>query len=64
MGKEYTRDEIETLLNDKGVPERDKKSNGGNIPDTASYGTWLRKNDAMGFFGLVTAYNNGVFDEN
>lgn len=36
-------------LNEMGIPEDDKKSNGGRIPDHAKYGNWLRKNDPIGF---------------
>jgi hypothetical protein len=36
-------------LNEIGVPNNDKKSNGGRIPDTAKYGNWLYKNDPIAF---------------
>lgn len=39
----------EKYLNELGVPEDDKKSNGGRIPDHALYGTWLRRNDPIAF---------------
>jgi hypothetical protein len=40
----------EEYLNDVPVPEMDKKSNGGLIPDnTTKWGTWLRKNDPIAF---------------
>ena len=35
----------EKHLNEEGVPEDNKKSNGGIIPDYVKYGTWLRVND-------------------
>ncbi len=35
----------ERQLNQKGIPEDQKKSNGGRIPDYVKYGTWLRVND-------------------
>lgn len=36
-------------LNEVGVPEDDKKSNGGRIPDDHSYGLWLKHNDPVAF---------------
>lgn len=39
----------ERHLNQLGIPEQQKKSNGGIIPDYVKYGTWLRVNDADGF---------------
>jgi hypothetical protein len=40
----------EEYLNDSGIPERDKWSNGGRIPlTTVHYGTWLRSNDPIAF---------------
>lgn len=47
--KKYTRDAAETALNEIEVPEDDKKSNGGRIPDTVRYGSWLRRNDPVAF---------------
>jgi len=45
-----TRKEFEAYLNDFiSIPEDDKKSNGGRIPDWAKYGTWMRKNDPIAF---------------
>ncbi len=35
----------ERHLNQQGIPEKQKKSNGGHIPDYVKYGTWLRMND-------------------
>ncbi len=35
----------ERHLNKEGIPEKQKKSNGGHIPDYVKYGTWLRVND-------------------
>ena len=45
--KEDTPSKIsyERQLNQKGIPEDQKKSNGGRIPDYVKYGTWLRVND-------------------
>lgn len=34
----------ERHLNQSGIPEEEKKSNGGKIPDYVKYGTWLRVN--------------------
>lgn len=39
----------ENYLNEIGIPEDDKLSNGGRIPDHAKYGTWTRKNDPIAF---------------
>lgn len=44
-----TRKGYEEYLNELGIPEDDKKSNGGLIPDHARYGTWLRKNQPITF---------------
>lgn len=35
----------ERHLNQLGIPEDQKKSSGGIIPDYVKYGTWLRVND-------------------
>ena len=35
----------ERHLNQQGIPEEQKKSSGGHIPDYVKYGTWLRVND-------------------
>ena len=34
----------ERHLNQEGIPEAQKKSKGGQIPDYVKYGTWLRVN--------------------
>ncbi|TVQ92661.1 MAG: hypothetical protein EA393_03175 [Bacteroidetes bacterium] len=39
----------ERYLNELGIPEDQKKSNGGHIPDYVKYGTWLRVNDSEKF---------------
>lgn len=44
-----TRTDYRQDLDEMGIPEDDKKSNGGRIPDTASYGVWLRRNDPVAF---------------
>ncbi len=43
------RNEYEDYLNEIGVSEDDKESNGGRIPDNCKYGTWLRENDPIAF---------------
>jgi hypothetical protein len=57
-----TRNDIEEELNELGVPEADKESNGGRIPDEADYGSWLRKNDKIAFnqyYNEKTQYAKG-----
>lgn len=49
MKTKKTRIDYEQYLNEVGVPEQDKKSNGGRIPDQRDYGTWLRINDPIAF---------------
>lgn len=44
-----TKSNYEKFLNEIGVPEDDKRSNGGRVPDYANYGKWLRKNDPIAF---------------
>ena len=44
-----TRHNYEVYLDELGVPEHDKKSNGGRISDYANYGAWLRRNDPIAF---------------
>lgn len=44
-----TKKDFELYLNCMGIPEDDKRSNGGRIPDNAKYGAWLRKNDPIAF---------------
>lgn len=39
----------ERYLNELGIPEDQKKSNDGMIPDYVKYGTWLRVNDSEKF---------------
>ena len=51
-----TRKDYEEYLNALGTPFDDLKSNGGRIPDTARYGSWLRRNDPV-------AFNVGYEDE-
>jgi len=46
----HTRAAYEEYLNELGIPENDKWSNGGRIPSTTvHYGTWLRSNDPIAF---------------
>lgn len=49
MKKKKTRKEYKEYLNDQGIPEADKKSNGGRIRDTSKYGNWLYANDPIAF---------------
>jgi hypothetical protein len=44
-----TRADAERWYNEAGVPEHEKRSRGGRIPDHARYGSWLRRNDAYAF---------------
>ena len=44
-----TRTDYERFLNDLGVPEEDRRSNGGRISDHAAYGTWTRREDPVAF---------------
>ena len=44
-----TKKQYENYLNDFNVPESEKKSNGGLIPDKSKLGTWLRKHDPIAF---------------
>jgi len=41
--------EFTLWLNEHGVPQSDRKSNGGNCPDDSEYGEWLRKNHPIVF---------------
>lgn len=43
------KSQYEKHLNDLGIPEDDKKENGGRINGWAKYGTWLRKHDPIAF---------------
>jgi hypothetical protein len=47
--KNKLKSDYEEYLNEIGIPEHDKRSNGGRIPDHAHYGAWLRKNDPIAF---------------
>ena len=44
-----TMKKFEEYLNEDSVPEHDRKSKGGRVPDHAPYGTWLRRNDPIAF---------------
>lgn len=44
-----TKKSYELWLNRYAVPNDDKKSNGGRVPDDAKYGSWLRRNDPIAF---------------
>jgi len=45
----YTRIKHEYYLNELGIPDQLKKSNGGIISNHSKYGTWLRNNDKTSF---------------
>ena len=47
--KDKSRHDFEIELDEMGIPESDKKSNGGRIADSANYGSWLRWNDPIAF---------------
>ena len=49
MKKKKTQKAYQKYLNSIGVPNDDRKSEGGRIPDFAKYGNWLRKNDPIAF---------------
>ena len=44
-----TQHNFEIELDEIGIPEDDKKSNGGRIPDSANYGAWLHMHDPIAF---------------
>ena len=45
-----TRAEYERWVNEVGVPDDEKQSNRGRIPDRCqNYGTWTRRNDPIAF---------------
>ena len=46
----------ERHLNELGVPDKQKKSKGGIIPDYVKYGTWLRVNDPEKFLNGYEDY--------
>lgn len=58
-----TRSGFERHLNDMGVPEDQRRSNGGPVGDaTVNYGSWLRKNDVTAFNVMLNEWirkNNG-----
>lgn len=47
--KQHTRKQIEMYLNEMSTPYMDLKSHGGRVPDSAKYGSWLRRNDPVAF---------------
>lgn len=47
--KHTTRKHFEFYLNEMSTPCMDLKSNGGRVPDSVQYGTWLRRNDPVAF---------------
>lgn len=54
----YRKKDYEELLNEIGIPEDDKKSNGGRIPDNSKYGSWIRRNDPIAFEVGIRDLNN------
>jgi hypothetical protein len=44
-----SKGDYEEYLNELGVPEDDKRSNGGNVLDSARYGSWMRRTDKVAF---------------
>lgn len=57
-----TRLAYEEYLNESGIPEEDKVSNGGRIPASIIYyGTWLRINDPITF---NARYNDWIKEAN
>lgn len=46
----------ERHLNQSGVPDKERKSKGGIIPDYVKYGTWLRVNNPDKFIKGYEAY--------
>jgi hypothetical protein len=44
-----TKKYYEDCLNELGIPVGCAKSDGGLVPDFAKYGSWVRRNDPIGF---------------
>lgn len=61
-GTKPEADEFEEYLNELGTPQADLESNGGRIPDSMPYGTWLRKNDSIAFWYAMQNVNTGILD--
>lgn len=51
-----TKLNFELFLNDYGIPEHEKESLGGNIPDHEKYGSWLRRNNPNVFENLYNVW--------
>ena len=47
--KTDTKQAYEQWVNEVPVADSDLKSNGGRIPDSCQYGSWLRRNDPIAF---------------
>ena len=45
----YTKREHEDWLNEIEAPQDELRSNGGRMPDSSKYGSWMRKNDPIAF---------------
>jgi len=48
--KTYTKSDHEEWLDEIGIPNEDRASEGGRIPDHCErYGAWMRRNDPIAF---------------
>ena len=47
--KKPTKTDYQYFLNEIGIPEDEKQSNGGRCRDSTPYGWWLRKHDPVAF---------------
>lgn len=59
MKHKRTRSGLERYLNDAGIPDHDRKSNGGRCADGSAYGSFLRKHDPTLFDVLFREWENG-----
>jgi hypothetical protein len=58
-----TKTDFERVLNAQGVPDSERKSNGGRLMDKTQYGYWLRHNDLVQFNVLYNDYCRQTRDE-
>lgn len=49
MKNKYTKRMHVEYLNEIGIPEDDKQSNGGRVKDSTPYGNWLSRKDPIAF---------------
>lgn len=57
MTPTYSKTTFERELSDKGIPEDEKQSKGGKVPDrTKNYGLWMRFNQRPRFEALHKAW--------